>query len=336
MQCFARKALLLSALSALSIPALAHSPYLLPGNFKVAGYTAVLSAEISLTDNLFLPDRAAQYPFSFTAPDGKTEGIPESAVYKLPTRTLVEYKLTDAKDGTYKLTAGPGISKTRSWEINGETKRTRDPNEAMPAGAVLKSNSESHSSFDAYITIGKPEQLEIPKASGKGLEIVPVTHPNQLNVDTVFEFIVQNDGKPLAQHDVSISYSNMDYSGQSSRNAVKTDASGKVSYKLEKPGMYMATVRIAEETPLSADKPNVSYSKALTFNVTAPRAPRAEGQGRGGNERPQGQGAGRGENRGQGRGQGQGMRAEGREGGQQRGERGGEGRGEGRMQRQQQ
>jgi len=309
MQRFKPKTFLLPALAAFCMPALAHSPYLLPGNVKTR---SVLSVEAALTDNLFLPDMAyGNHGFSFTTPSGKTEKIPDEAVFTLPTRTIMEYKLTDPEAGTYRVTAGPRISQSRSWEINGETKRSRDPNEAIPEGAVLKSNSESHASLDVYITVGKAETPTIPKATGQGLEFVPITHPNQLTVAGVFEFVVQFNGKPLAGHDVSISYSNRDYSGKSSRASVKTDASGKARYKLDKPGLYMASVRFSEEGAVSADKPNLSYSKTLTFNVTAP-SESAKGEGRA---------------EGQGRGQG------GREGGQ-RGERG-EGRGEGRMQRQQ-
>jgi len=321
MQPFKPKAFLLSALTALSMPALAHSPYLLPGNFQTR---SVLSVEAALTDNLFLPDVPyGNHQFSFTTPSGKTEKIPDTAVFSLPTRTIVEYKLTDPEAGTYRVTAGPRISKSRSWEIDGEVKRIRDPNEVMPKGAVLKSNTESHASLDVYITVGKAETPNIPKATDQGLEFVPITHPNQLTVGGVFAFVVQLNGKPLAEQDVSISYSTRDYSGESSRASVKTDASGKARYKLDKPGLYMASVRFNEEGAVSADKPNLSYSKTLTFNVTNPSEAKAEGQGRGG-ERNQGQGAGRGEGR------GEEPRGQGREGGQR-----GEGRGEGRMQRQQ-
>jgi len=315
MQPFKPKALLLSVLTALSLPALAHSPYLLPGNFQTR---SVLSVEAALTDNLFLPDVPyGNHGFSFVTPSGKMEKIPDEAVFALPTRTIVEYKLTDPETGTYRVTAGPRISKSRSWEVDGEVKRIRDPNEQMPAGAVLKSHTESHASLDVYIIVGKAEIPNIPKASGQGLEFVPITHPNQLTVGGVFEFVVQLNGKPLAEQDVSISYSTRDYSGKSSRASVKTDASGKARYKLDKPGLYMASVRFNEEGEVSADKPNLSYSKTLTFNVTTPSETKAEGQGRSG-ERAQG--AGRGEGR------GEGSRGQGREGGQ---------RGEGRMQRQQ-
>jgi len=322
MKRFSSKVFLFSALAILSAPVLAHSPYVLPGNFQTSARSAVLSLEASLTDSLFLPDVPyGNHGFSFTAPNGKVEKIPDTAVFELPTRTIVEYKLTDAETGTYRITAGPRISKSRSWEIDGEVKRSRDPNEAIPKGAILKSNTESQASADVYITVGKAETPAIPKATGQGLEFVPISHPNQLTAGGVFEFVVQLNGKPLAEHEVSISYSTRDYSGKSSRASVNTDASGKARYKLDNPGLYMASIRFSEEAPVSADKASLIYSKTLTFNVTTPREAAAEG--------------GRNAERGQGRDEGQGMRGQGREGGR-RGERSGEGRGEGRMQRQQQ
>jgi len=292
------RSLALSAVSAAALlaiaPAYAHSPYLLPSNFQLGTRNATISVDAALTDNFFLPDIAyGKHPFSVTTPDGTTVQIPESDIYQLPTRTVVEHKLAEAKPGTYRITAGPrGANPSRSWEINGETKRIRDPNEVMPAGAVLKTHTLSVALAEAYVTVGRAEEgTALPKPTGKGLEFVPISHPNRLSVGGKFEFAVHYNGKPLAEHAVSVVHSDMDFSGRSQRESLKTDARGRVSYALDKQGVYMASIRYAEDGPLRADKPNMSYSTSLTFNVTKP-APAPAAGARGGRQGEGGRGQG--------------------------------------------
>jgi len=278
------RVIVVSALSAASlsayVPAYAHSPYMLPSNFQLGTRSATISVDAALTDNFFIPDIAyGKHPFSVTGPDDVTVQIPEADIHQLPTRTVVEHKLADAKPGTYRITAGPRTGNpSRSWEINGETKRVRDPNEVMPAGAVLKTHTQSVALAEAYVTVGRAEEgAAVPKPTGKGLEFVPISHPNRLTLGGKFEFAVHYDGKPLADHAVTLVHSDMDFSGRSHRESLKTDASGRVSYALDKSGVYMASVRYAEDGPVRAETPTMSYSNSLTFNVTKPApAPAAD------------------------------------------------------------
>jgi len=285
----AARVLAASILSAASLsaylPAHAHSPYLLPSNFQLGTRSATISVDAALTDNFFLPDIAyGKHPFSVTGPDGVTVQIPEADVHQLPTRTVVEHKLAEPKPGTYRITAGPrAASASRSWEINGETKRVRDANEVMPAGAVLKTHTLAVALAEAYVTVGRAEEgATVPAPTGKGLEFVPISHPNRLTLGGKFDFAVHYNGRPLADHAVSLVHSDMDFSGRSQRASLKTDARGRVSYALDKAGVYMASIRYAEEGPVRADKPNMSYSNSLTFNVTKPAPAPAAAAGAGG------------------------------------------------------
>jgi len=285
----AARLLAVSALSAASLaayaPVYAHSPYLLPSNFQLGTRSATISVDAALTDNFFLPDIAyGKHPFSVTTPDGTVVQIPESDIHQLPTRTVVEHKLAEPKPGTYLITAGPrGGSARRTWEINGETKRVNDPNEVMPAGAVLKTHTQSVALAQAYVTVGRAEEgAAIPKATGRGLEFVPISHPNRLTLGGSFEFAVHYNGRPLADHAVALVHSDMDFSGRSHRESLKTDARGRVSYALTKYGVYMASIRYAEDGPVRADKPTMSYSNSLTFNVTKPAPAAAAGANAGG------------------------------------------------------
>jgi len=278
----------LLALSAVSLSAQAHTPYLLPNIFHASNRKPVISVDVSLTDNFFIPDVAyGDHPFSVKTPAGALISIPKNDVLQLATRTVVEHKLAVAEGtdpaGIYRVIAGPRVgTPSRSWEINGEVKRVRDPNEKMPAGAKLQSHSQSISTLEAYVTVGAARVAEgqpprpapdtqALKASGRGLEIVPVNAPDQLFAGGRFDFRVQFDGKLLPGHKVDVVYSNMDFSGKSQRISLNSDRQGKVSVPLSQPGVYMATVRFNEDAPVSASKPNRNYSHALTFQVAAPQ-----------------------------------------------------------------
>jgi len=260
-----------AALAAATFAVQAHTPYLQPNIVNASARTSTISIDASLTDEMFIPDIAfGDHPFSWTAPDGSVHEIPKNAIIQLPTRTVVEHKITDAQPGTYRVVAGPRVGAvSRSWELDGKTVRSRDPKEVMPAGATLKSHSQSIGTSEVYITIGGEPNAGALKPSGKGLEIVPAanTHPNVLLKGGTLNVTVQYNGKPLADNEISLVYSNRDMSGVTSRDAVKTDAKGQASIALAQPGMYLASVRYAEDETLSPTKPVVRYSHSLTFNV---------------------------------------------------------------------
>jgi len=261
----------MTLLAVAALSAQAHSPYLQPNIVNVGTRTATLSVDASLTDEMFIPDVPfGKHPFSWTAPDGKRYDAPQEAIIQLPTRTIMEHKITDAKPGTYRVTAGPRVGAiSRSWEIDGKTIRSHNPADVMPAGATLKSHSQSISVSEVYVTIGgKPDNTAI-QPTGKGLEILPASdsHPNQLLKGGKFNITVQYNGKPLENTEVGITYSNRDMSGISSKQTVKTDAKGQTSIALAQPGLYLASVRHAEDDTWTAEKPAVRYSSSLTFNV---------------------------------------------------------------------
>jgi len=276
----------LAAFSAAVVTASAHTPYLIPNLFQASNRRPIISLELSRTHNFFIPDGVyTDSKFTVTTPNGGIFAIPESNIHKLIVRTTVEHQIPvpDGADpaGTYRVVAGPVVgAPSRTWEVDGQAKRFR-ANEEVPANAKLKTHTQTISTMEAYITVGAARVAEgqparpapgtkALQATGKGLEIVTVSHPNELVVGDKFAFRVQLDGKPLANHQFSIAYSNMDLSGENSTASLTTDSKGAVSYPLEKAGVYMAMVRYSENAPLSDTTPGKVYSHSLTFNVTNP------------------------------------------------------------------
>lgn len=258
-----RRALALAALAA-ATTAQAHTPYLLPASFEVTP-TSTVSVDASFTEKFFLPEVAfGATAFTLTTPDGSQ--LPFAEVHQFKTRTVAEQKLTGAK-GTYRLSTGPRLGAIfRSWERNGKVEVARDPKAVMPADAKLVSHYQSLSISEAYVTTGAPTKPALAP-SGKGLEIVPVTHPSDLFTGEKFDFVVQFDGQPLAGHKVDLYRSAMDLASQHSAQSLSTDAQGRISAPLAKSGVYLVLVRHRAPAPQGAAAPSYGHNTTLTFRV---------------------------------------------------------------------
>ncbi|MGA0572637.1 DUF4198 domain-containing protein [Variovorax sp. VNK109] len=254
-------------LSALALGAYAHTPYLLPTSFDIQP-NETISVEASFTEKFFVPEVVfGETLFAITAPDGTQ--LPFGDIRQFKLRTIAEQKLPNAK-GTYRLSTGPRLGAIfRSWERDGKTVVARDPKQVMPADAKLISHYQSLSVSEAYVTAGAPTRDAL-KPRGRGLEIVPVTHPSDLVTGEKFEFVVQHDGAPLPDQKVDIYRSAMDLSNQHSADSLKTDAQGKISYALAKPGIYLALIRHRATAPEGAAAPMYGYNYTLTFRVQTP------------------------------------------------------------------
>lgn len=253
--------------SALAFCAQAHTPYLLPTTFDPnPGET--IGVEASFAEKFFIPEVFfGATPFAITQPDGTS--LPFGDVRQFKLRTIAEQKLPAAR-GTYRLSTGPRLGAIfRSWEHNGKVQVARDPKQPMPEGARLVSHYQSLSVSEAYVTVGAPTR-EATKPSGRGLEIVPATHPSDVVSGEKFDFTVTFDGMPLADQKVDVYRSAMDLTNEHSADSVKTDAQGNVSYTPARPGIYLALIRHRAKAPAGAAAPDYGYNYTLTFRVQAP------------------------------------------------------------------
>lgn len=256
---------LIVALSATAVRA--HTPYLLPTSFDITP-DSVVSVDASFAEKFFLPEVAfGDTRFAITTPDGSL--LPFVEVRQFKTRTVAEQKLPGAK-GTYRLSTGPRLGAIfRTWERDGKVEVARDPQQPMPADARLLAHYQSLSVSEAYVTAGAPTR-EALAPSGKGLEVVPVTHPSDLFTNERFDFMVQFDGRPLAGQKVDIYRSPMDLSSQHSARSLETDEQGRVSYALDKAGIHLALIRHRAPAPRGAAAPMYGHNYTLTFRVIDP------------------------------------------------------------------
>lgn len=256
---------LLALACTVTLTAQAHTPYLLPNSFDVQP-KGMIGVDASFSEKFFIPDVAfGDTAFAVIAPDG--ERIPFGDIHQFRQRTSAEQKLPDQK-GTYRLTTGPRLGAVfRTWERNGKVESARDPQQPVPPDAKLLSHYQSLSISESYVTAAGVPSKGALAPYGKGLEIVAVTHPSDLFVGEKFNFIVQYDGKPLANQKVSIYRSAMDLASQNTVQSISTDADGKVALPLEKSGIYLALVRYRTAAPVGATAPMYGNNYTLTFRV---------------------------------------------------------------------
>ena len=131
---------------------------------------------------------------------------------------------------------------------------------------------------ETFVTRDKPT-LEALKPTGKGLELVPVTHPTDVIATeaATFKFVI--DGKPAADLEVTFIPGGARWRASPGEIKVKSGPDGAVKVTLPEAGMYWvnATVRSGETmrggpgmggapapaTPLAGDGMSASYTAVI-------------------------------------------------------------------------
>lgn len=254
-------------LTALALPAAAHTPYLAPASFSVQP-NSVVTLDASFAETFFVPEVVFDNSeVVVTTPDGRQH--PADTVQRLKTRTVIEHTLPGQK-GTYRFSTGNRLGAIfRTWELNGKTESTRDPAKPLPAGATLTTHYQSLSRSEVYLTAGGPTTAALTPY-GTGLELVPVTHPNDLYRGERFDFSVHYNGTPLPAQKVEIHRALGDGQPQPAPVTLTTDAAGKASFALDQAGTYLALVRYRGAAPAGAAAPVYGNNYTLTFRVLEP------------------------------------------------------------------
>ena len=248
---------ILAALAALAAPltAQAHRAWLAPTATVLSGTDAWVGFDAGMSNGVFIPDHAAMNlaGLVITAPDGST-AAPENMT-RARYRSSFDLHLTQA--GTYRV-ANVVSGVIVSYKENGEQKRWRGAEAemaaAIPAGATDVSATRSDSRIETYVTLGAPTTTALTP-TGQGIELVPVTHPNDLVAGEAATFKLVRDGQPAADLDVTIARGGTRYRDNPEEMTVKTGADGSFTVTWPEAGMYWmnASVRTpAEGTQMAA------------------------------------------------------------------------------------
>lgn len=234
----------LALTAGLATPALAHRQWMLPSATTFSGSDVWVTVDAAVSNDLFYfehqPLRVQN--LTATAPDGSEVKIENQATLRY--RSVFDVHLT--QPGTYRIGSANEMV-MGSYDLNGKTERlprgtTKDTlAQAIPAGATNVQTSESSSRNEIFVTLGEPTTT-VFKPTGKGIELVPVTHPNDLVAGEAATFQFLLDGKPAAGLGVTVIPGGIRYRDQLNQIDLKTGADGKVSVTWPTPGMYWLNV----------------------------------------------------------------------------------------------
>ncbi|GGP21069.1 DUF4198 domain-containing protein [Silvimonas iriomotensis] len=251
----------------LPLEAQAHRQWLLPSATVLSGSDTWVTVDAAVSNDLFYFE---DFPLRLdglqvTAPDGSQVKPENTGTGKH--RSVFDLNLT--QEGTYKIAVvSDGLF--ANYKLNGANKRWRGDAQTfakeVPADAQDLKVTQTQNRVESFVTRGKPGTAAL-KPTGQGLELAPVTHPNDLLAETAASFRLLLDGKPASNVKVSILPGGKRYRDQTGEFNVTTDADGKFSVKWPAAGMYWlgAEITDAKASLKPATERRASY--IATFEV---------------------------------------------------------------------
>ena len=253
----------LAAATALATPALAHRQWMLPSATILSGDDQWVTVDAAVSNDLFyfehVPLRLDN--LAVFAPDGSPAKAENQSTGKY--RSTFDVQLS--KPGTYKMAVtNEGVF--GSYKLNGEQKRFRAMGgkvPEIPEGATDVRLSQNMGRLEIFVTAGKPTETVL-KTTGKGLELVAETHPNNLAAGEEAKFGLVLDGQPAADVEIEVVPGGNRYRSKLGDFKVKTDKDGKFTVKWPEAGMYWISASVQDDkATIKNARRRASYTATL-------------------------------------------------------------------------
>jgi uncharacterized GH25 family protein len=232
------KSMSLALVALLPLSAHAHKGFLLPSSTVLTENDHEVTVDAAVSNDLFYFNHNGMKldALLITAPDGST--LTPDNVFNGKLRSSFDVPLKSA--GTYKI-ASVSSGLMASWEENGQPKRWRG-NETtfkteVPKDARNLRVTQIANRVETFVTVGKPS-TDVFKPTGVGLELVPVTHPNDLVAGEAARFKLLLDGKPAADLKVTAIAGGTRYRDSQDEITTTTAADGQFTITWPQAGMY--------------------------------------------------------------------------------------------------
>ncbi len=222
--------------------ALAALPAAQAHNFWLRPSTTVLSApawitvDAAVSNDLFYFNHVPLNLDNLTVSGPAGAPVAVENLHRGKLRQVFDLNLTDK--GTYRLAVvNSGIS--ASWKEGDKPKRWRGKAEEfaanVPADAAELKVAQQQSRLESFVTVGAPTAVT---PGGSGLEMQPLTHPNDLvaGEPAVFRFLI--DGQPAAGLAVTLVRGDTRYRNQLEEIKAVADAKGEISVSFPSAGLY--------------------------------------------------------------------------------------------------
>ena len=256
---------LVLSLAVMPFTAMAHKAWLQPSETVLAGADPWVTVDAAVSNDLFYFNHVPLplERLAITAPDGGKADAQNGATGRY--RSVFDVQLK--QQGTYRIAmVNSGLS--ASWDEGGKTKRWRGTAAAfaseVPKDAKDLKVTQSVGRVETFVTNGSPNDTAL-KPVGEGIELLPVTHPNDLFAGEQAKFKLQIDGKPAVGLEIEIVRGGTRYRNAQEEIKAKTDANGEFSVTWPEAGMYwLETVSEDANTSLpQAKQRRLSYVATL-------------------------------------------------------------------------
>jgi hypothetical protein len=260
-----RRLALAAALLALPLSAAqAHRSWLLPSATVLSGEEAWVTVDAAVSNDLFYFEHVPM-PLDglvILAPDG-SRAEPEN-LGRGRYRSTFDLRLS--QPGTWRV-AVTGESLFAVWRQDGQQRRWRGTREALarevPANAEGLRVTLGQRRVEFFATRGAPNDRALQPAN-QGLELVPVTHPNDLVAGEPARFRLLLDGRPAAGVEVSVIPGGNRYRDSLGEMQAKTGEDGGFSVTWPGPGMYWLGASVRDDrSGIPNAARNASYAATL-------------------------------------------------------------------------
>lgn len=253
----------IALLSSISMQSHAHRAWMLPSATVLSGEKAWVTVDAAVSNSLFYFEHQPLNlsNLKITSPSGKNVDAQNQA--KARYRSIFDVELIE--DGTYTLGIEMNMLFAR-YTLNGEQKRWRGKKKDLakiPKDAKDLSVSEAVRRMQVFVTKGAPTQVN-KTLSGEGIEVQPITHPNDLFVGEPAQFKFLLDGKAKSDLTITLIRDGIRYRDQVNEQVYTTNDKGEVTFDFSKPGMYWLEVEAEQKSNKKGiDKRALSYSATI-------------------------------------------------------------------------
>jgi hypothetical protein len=262
--------------SLLPLAASAHKQWIIPSQAVVNGDDVWVTFDGAVSNQLFFPDHVPMRldNITATAPDGGVVELKNASTGRY--RSTFDVQL--AQQGTYRIAnvtsglsvrwdtpeslaarakaeaegkpvTGPGAPpETRGGMLRSAT--LEDLSTKVPKDARNLQVIQTAGRVETFVTNGAPNDTALAP-TGKGIELVPVTHPNDLFAGEEATFRILVDGQPAAGLEFEIVRGGTRYRNAQDEIVAATDGEGLLRVTWPEPGLYWL------ETGVQDDKPSI-------------------------------------------------------------------------------
>lgn len=252
--------------------AAAHKRWVLPSLFTVSEQQWV-AVDATVSNNIFYPDRPwSLETIKVMTPDGGIGMIENKQVGHR--RSTFDVNLN--QQGTFKISSGGVNYFARYPKLDAKPDerpfnsiRGNDLQQLkskIPADAKDVKLMLSNSRLESYVTVGAPTTT-VFKPTNSGIELIPVTHPNDLYQGEKAQFKFSVDGKWIANLNVLMVWEGTRYRNAEQTIELKTDETAVIEIDLSQTGRFLLEIEHAIEMPEKAEFAEKTFAYFGSFEV---------------------------------------------------------------------